>query len=169
MNEPIQIVDTNNIPLRGGTKQEAWRSGLYHQIVRVVLRDKNGAILLQKRTPDMEIYPSRWTDSASGHVDAGEQPDAAAKRELREELGIVAPLRYVGTFLTEIVLGDKKVNTYNIVYFGSADTKTKIMHDVAEVAATKWLQPDELRAEIAKNPHAYTPYIAQILRDYIEE
>jgi isopentenyldiphosphate isomerase len=43
-----------------------------------------------------DLYPGYFTGSATGHVDYGEDYDEAAKRELREELGIDAPLLQLG-------------------------------------------------------------------------
>ena len=50
-----------------------------------------GKILLGKRSPDKSLDPLRWA-LFGGHVRAGEAPDAAVVRELKEELGIT-PLR----------------------------------------------------------------------------
>jgi len=43
-----------------------------------------------------DLYPGFYTASATGHVDYGENYDEAAERELREELGIEAPLHRLG-------------------------------------------------------------------------
>lgn len=44
-------------------------------------------VLLQKRTTDAPIWPSRW-GTFGGHIEDGETPDQAAVREIGEELGI---------------------------------------------------------------------------------
>jgi predicted NUDIX family NTP pyrophosphohydrolase len=36
-----------------------------------------------------DCFPGAWDSSASGHFDSGEDYDACAVRELREELGLV--------------------------------------------------------------------------------
>ena len=43
-----------------------------------------------------DLRPGYWTASTSGHVDIGESYEQAAKRELKEELGITSKLEFVG-------------------------------------------------------------------------
>ncbi|MFI5223620.1 MAG: NUDIX domain-containing protein, partial [Nitrospirales bacterium] len=50
-----------------------------------------------KRSMSKDSSPGLWDSSASGHLDRGEDYDACAVRELREEIGLVvsAPPRRV--------------------------------------------------------------------------
>ena len=48
---------------------------------------KDGRILLCHRSPDRRWYPDVW-DLPGGHVELGETPNEALKRELLEELGV---------------------------------------------------------------------------------
>ena len=55
-------------------------------------------ILLAKRSASRSFYPNVW-DLPGGHLEAGESPEAALVRELKEELGIVATaFESLGTF-----------------------------------------------------------------------
>lgn len=77
-----------------GPDHEYW-----HESAGVFVR-RDGRFLFFERID----FPPRWT-VPSGHVDTGELPDAAAARELKEEVGLVAPtaLVHVGT---EDIVGD---------------------------------------------------------------
>ena len=88
MSAPILIVDEHDNPVGSATKQEAWAQGLWHRVVRIMLEDGQGNVLLQHRSPTKDIYPDCWDNSAAGHVDAGEDYSTAAYRELHEELGL---------------------------------------------------------------------------------
>jgi 8-oxo-dGTP diphosphatase len=56
-----------------------------HQVVAVILR-RPGQVLLCHRSPGRRWYPGVW-DFAGGHVEPGERPEDALRREVAEELG----------------------------------------------------------------------------------
>jgi 8-oxo-dGTP diphosphatase len=60
------------------------------RFVGVVLLDPRGWILLQERDEHPAIDPDTW-GLVGGHVDPGEEQDAAAYRELAEETEIALP------------------------------------------------------------------------------
>ena len=55
----------------------------------------NGRVLMCLRRADRAYYPGVW-DVPGGHVEMGETPAEALKRELWEELGIVVDLPMTG-------------------------------------------------------------------------
>ncbi|MCL1634685.1 NUDIX domain-containing protein [Luteimonas sp. SX5] len=65
-------------------------SAATHECVGALLV-RGEELLLGRRTADREWLPGAW-DVFGGHIESGESADAALRRELREELGIV-PLR----------------------------------------------------------------------------
>ena len=72
------------------TRKEVHRLGLMHRAVHVLVFNARGELFLQKRSMTKDTFPGAWDSSASGHLEAGEDYDACAVRELSEELGIVA-------------------------------------------------------------------------------
>ena len=57
----------------------------HHVVAGVLRRDRQ--VLLCRRSPTREWYPGVW-DLPGGHVEVGEQPLEALRRELLEELGV---------------------------------------------------------------------------------
>ena len=57
-----------------------------HHVVAVILR-RDDQLLLCHRAPSRRWYPGVW-DFAGGHVEPGETPGAALRREVAEELGV---------------------------------------------------------------------------------
>ena len=58
-----------------------------HRFAGIILVDPEGRILLQERDEHPRIDPEKW-GLAGGHVDTGEDFEAAAYRELEEETGV---------------------------------------------------------------------------------
>ena len=58
-----------------------------HSFAGVILADREGRILVQERDEHPRIDPEKW-GLAGGHVDPGEEFEAAAYRELEEETGV---------------------------------------------------------------------------------
>jgi isopentenyldiphosphate isomerase len=97
----VDIVDENDAVIGRATRQEAHDRGLLHRAVHVLIFDRDGKLILQKRAEDPEgtrFNPNRWTSSVSGHVTAGDTYDATAQREVTEELKLPIPpsLKYIG-------------------------------------------------------------------------
>jgi 8-oxo-dGTP diphosphatase len=61
------------------------------QIAQILLFDRNQRLLIYLRDNKAEIpFPNHW-DLFGGHIEAGETPEQALARELKEELGIEPP------------------------------------------------------------------------------
>ena len=61
---------------------------LLHPVVHLHLFNSRGELYLQKRPLWKDIQPGRWDTAVGGHIDYGETPDEALRREVREELGV---------------------------------------------------------------------------------
>lgn len=86
-NEIFDVVNGRDEVVGRRTRAEVHRLGLLHRAVHVLVFNSEGELFLQKRSMRKDRQPGVWDSSASGHVDSGENYDACAARELREELG----------------------------------------------------------------------------------
>ena len=100
--ERFDIVDEANQVIGNASRAEVHARGLRHRAMHLFVFNSAGELFLQKRSPWKDRHPGKWDSSAAGHLDAGESYEAAAQRELREELGLdiaaagEAQLRAVG-------------------------------------------------------------------------
>lgn len=165
----IQIVDDNDQVIGESEMSSAWRKGLKHRIARIMAEDKDGRILLQKRSATMPNFPNCWDHSAAGHVDVGEDYDTAAKRELQEEIGISGKkLELIDTYYTEEIEKDFKLNRFNALYkVIISETPTEI--DPHEVAEVRWFTLDEIKKLIKDNPENATKGLAYVIRRYYSD
>lgn len=83
--ESLNVYDPSGRVVGARPREQAGRDGLAVGAVNVLLVDAAGHVLLQKRRADKD-NGGRWDKSVGGHVDAGEDFDAAAVREAGEEL-----------------------------------------------------------------------------------
>ncbi len=88
--EIFDLVNERDEVIGRRARSEVHRLGLLHRAVHVLVFNARGDLFLQKRSLNKDRQPGVWDSSASGHLDAGESYDAAAVRELREELGWAA-------------------------------------------------------------------------------
>lgn len=166
MPERIQIVDENDQPMGASTRQEAWAKGSFYRLVQIVIRDENGNFLLQKRSMEKPLYPGRWTNAASGHVDEGETYEISAPRELKEEIGVDTPLTFVGKFLVQKKDDDKTINQFNSIFEGKVTQDIKLTLQPEEVSEVKWFSPKDLRKSITKNPDNFTPAMVKAFEEF---
>jgi 8-oxo-dGTP pyrophosphatase MutT (NUDIX family) len=64
---------------------------LPHSATGVVVRRPDGRVLVHRRSPDKDLWPGLLDVACGGVLVAGEEPEAGARRELAEEVGIDDP------------------------------------------------------------------------------
>ena len=89
--EIFDVVNERDAVVGQAARSEVHRRGLNHRAVHVLVFNARGELFLQKRSMKKDCFPGAWDSSASGHLDRGEDYDACAVREVREELGVQLP------------------------------------------------------------------------------
>ena len=89
MDELVDILDSEgNFTGTTALKSEAHKNGWFHPTVHIWFYTSDGRILIQQRAKNKATHPLLWDVSVAGHVGAGENIEAAAVREIQEEIGI---------------------------------------------------------------------------------
>lgn len=103
---------------------------LIHQSVHVLVFNRAGALFLQKRSGSKDVEPGKWDTSVGGHVRPGEDPAAAARREMEEELGVPAlELRFVDRYLWRSPTESELVSSYVALHDGPFDLEPEDIDD----------------------------------------
>lgn len=89
--EIFDVVDEADRVVGQAPRSVVHARGWRHRAVHVWVFNANGEVFLQKRSRTKDMSPGLWDSSASGHLHAGEGYEAAAGRELGEELGLHLP------------------------------------------------------------------------------
>jgi isopentenyl-diphosphate Delta-isomerase len=88
LDEIFDVVNEADEVIGCEKRGEVHRLGLRHRAVHVLVFNSRGEVFLQKRSMKKDTFPGAWDSSSSGHLDCGEEYDACAVRELREEIGL---------------------------------------------------------------------------------
>ncbi len=133
---------------------------LIHRVVHVLVFNKEGALLLQKRSMNKDVAPGKWDTSVGGHVNSGETLYEALRREMKEELGITADnISFLYKYIHSNPYETELVFTYSCTHDGEIDFQKD---EIDEVRA--WDKKD-IRKNIGKGilsdnfEHEFKTYI----------
>lgn len=166
---PVVVVDEVDKVVGAAPLKEVWREGYYHRIVRIMVEDDRGRVLLQKRSANMDLYPNCWDHSAAGHVDEGETYEQAAARELQEELGIelaASQLAEVAHYQTTGEFKGRILRRFNKLYRVNVPVEQHFRVEKYEVAEVGWFTITEAKKLAAQHPDQATEGLAFVLGEY---
>ena len=145
--EIFDVVDDDDNVTGTSTRDEVHAKGLLHRAVHVLVFNKRGDVLLQRRSMLKDAHPGVWDSSVSGHLDTGESYEVAAIRELEEEMGIKGvEIEEIGTIKAIELTGWEHVRLYRARYDGS------LRYPCAEIDAAMWFPVREVEAWVANRP-----------------
>ena len=87
--EIFDLVNERDEVIGQAPRREVHARGLWHRAVHVLVFNARGQVFLQKRSMKKDTAAGKWDSSSSGHLDQGEDYDACAVREVREEIGLI--------------------------------------------------------------------------------
>jgi isopentenyl-diphosphate delta-isomerase len=140
-------------------KLEAHQRGVLHAAVSVFIFSGD-RVLIQQRAAGKYHSGSLWANTCCTHPHWQEDSERAAHRRLEEELGIQVPLTAVGTFsyCTDVSRG--LVENERVELFTSdVDANALVLAPrSSEVSATRWVDLNTLRSEMATQPSDFAPW-----------
>lgn len=159
--EHFPLVNEQGHTIGRATRRECHSgSKLLHPVVHLHIFNEKGDLYLQKRSQTKDIQPGKWDTAVGGHVDYGEETEAALRREAREELGIVG---FEPTFLDRYVfeshIEKELVHTFRTTYNG------EIRPDMEELSDGKFWTMEEIEAALGQE--TFTPNFEQEYRRII--
>ena len=131
-----------------------------HRSVHVLVFGRDGKLLLQLRAKGKDVQPGKWDTSVGGHLAPGETYEQAAVREMREELGITAPLVFLYDYKYRGARESEDVRSFKAVHDGPF---TPAPDEIDEV---RRLAPDEIGRMLGTG--AFTPNFEREYEMYIK-
>jgi len=142
-------------------KMAAHKKGLLHLAFSIFLFDRNGKMLIQKRTKTKYHFAGKWSNACCGHPKPEEEILHAANRRLKEELGVICLLNERGNIryrFTDEVSGLIE-NEYDHVLTGLYDGK--IHFDRKEIEKVYWINRKGVKGVLRLHRQKLTPWLPE--------
>jgi isopentenyldiphosphate isomerase len=163
--EIFDIVNDRDEVIGQELRREVHRLGLKHRAVHVLVFNRRGELFLQKRSMSKDTFPGTWDSSSSGHVDAGEDYDACAVRELREEIGLV--VQHAPERLFRIEAGADTGQEFVWVYRLEAEGPFTLHPE--EIETGGWFAPEKITSWMTERPDEFARAFRLIWKMWIEK
>ena len=158
--DELILVNPDDTPVGKQTKKACHlEHGKLHRAFSIFIFNNEGEVLLQQRSEQKFLWPMHWSNACCSHPRVGEDSEVAARRRLKQELGISIPLTYLYKF--EYHAKYKNIGSEHElcwVWVGLADAKD-ISPNSNEIASWKFLSKKKLDQELSQNPNVYTPWM----------
>jgi isopentenyldiphosphate isomerase len=142
--ELVDVVDDNDRVIATVSRAEMRARNLQHRAVSIAVLGTDGRLLVHRRAHTKDVWPSMWDLAAGGVVATGETYEDAARRELAEELGVVAD--------DWLSLGEGRFADEAVAMIGRGFL---VVHDGpfqftdGEIAEVRWVDRDALATLLA--------------------
>jgi len=158
--ELVTLVDAENNVVGSCGKISAHREGRLHRAFSILISNRQGQLLLQRRAAHKYHFANLWSNACCGHPRPGETTAGAARRRLEEELGFSVPLTQVAafTYLASDAVSGLVEHEYLHVFRGMYTGEPCPNPD--EVGACRWMLPKRVRRGLVARPDWFTPWFA---------
>lgn len=153
--ERFAVVDAEDRVIGDAPRSTVHGDNLLHRAVHLLLFNDAGELFLQKRSRRKDRHPGVWDSSAAGHVDAGEDYDGTAVRELQEELGVTAPLEPV----LKLAASERTGLEFIWLYRGRHNGPFQLAR--SEIELGRFFSPQLVTAWLKARPHDFAPGFAE--------
>ncbi len=168
--DKLVLVNADDQEIGQAEKMECHRGGgLLHRAFSVFVYGSGGRVLLQQRSAAKPLWPMYWSNACCGHPAPGEETASAARRRTQEELGIDCRPRFLYKFRYQARYSERhSEHELCHVFESNFNGGVTPIPNPAEIAAWRWITPEELTAEIGSCPERFSPWMklewAEILR-----
>ena len=161
MVEHVILVDENDNPIGIEEKVKCHLpNGKLHRAFTALLFDKEGKLVITKRSPNKMLWPGDWDGTLASHPRESETFVSSAERRMPEEIGISCKFEYLFKF--EYHVPYKDVGSENEIcgtVLGILEKSSKFNLVKDEISDLKWITADELVKELEKIPEKYCPWM----------
>jgi len=166
--EQVILVDEQDKQIGMMEKMQAHREGRLHRAISVFIFNSKGEMLLQQRAAGKYHSPLLWTNACCSHPMPGELTANAARRRLREEMGMECVLNEIFSFVYKATFDNGLTeHEYDHVFKGTTDAAPQ--PQAAEAAGWKYITIDELKEDSVQHPEKYTAWFLICINKYLQQ
>lgn len=158
--EIFDIVNERDEVIGRAPRSVVHARGLLHRAVHVLVFNARGEVFLQKRSMTKDRQPGVWDSSSSGHVDSGEDYDACAARELREEIGLKVTPSPERLFKIDAC----EATDAEFVWVYRCESEGPFTLHLDEIEEGGWFAPAQVSSWLHERPLEFAPAFAFIWR-----
>jgi isopentenyl-diphosphate delta-isomerase len=138
-------------------KEQCHQAAILHRAFSVFIFNRQGQLLLQRRSGLKLLWPQYWSNSCCSHPRFGEKLEDATQRRIGEELGLSADLEHLYKFRYQAEFEDQGAeHELCHVFVGVSDGP--VHPDETEVEEWRWLSIPDLQGWIDRRPEDFTPW-----------
>lgn len=154
----VVLVDAQDRGIGTMPKLRAHEEGRLHRAFSIFIFNSAGRLLLQKRAQGKYHSAGLWTNSCCSHPRPDEPIEVAARRRLKEELGISCELSSEFTFTYKADVGNGLTeHEFDHVFFGTYDGP--VLPDPEEVSEVRWMRMNDLADDLRLSGERYTAWL----------
>ncbi|HLV42705.1 MAG TPA: isopentenyl-diphosphate Delta-isomerase [Brumimicrobium sp.] len=162
----VVLVDKNDQVLGTMEKLKAHEEGRLHRAFSVLIFNDKNEMLIHQRAHDKYHCGGMWTNACCSHPRLDETPKEAALRRMHEEMGFTTEIDYVGKFIYRTEFENGLIeNELDHVFVGKFNGEP--LPNPEEVADYKYIEIEQLKADIKVAPEKYTVWFKKIVEDYL--
>jgi isopentenyl-diphosphate delta-isomerase len=161
--DDVVLVDDDDIAVGTMRKLQAHYLGRRHRAVSVLLYDRRGRLLLQRRASGKYHSAGLWTNTCCGHPRPGELVADAAIRRLQDEMGIGCELMPIFRMRYRVRVSGRMIENEITHVFGGC-FEGEPAPNPCEVGDWRWAPMEQAAGELDRHPERFTAWFRRVRR-----
>jgi isopentenyldiphosphate isomerase len=162
MADILDIVNDNDQVIGKASRDYIHKNVLMHRGVIVWVVNSKGELAVEKRATHRLYFPGYYDVSVGGQVESGESYEAAAERELKEELGLNGRLHLISSYDEFSPQHKEKRRIYVCCSEGPFKPENR------EMKTVRFLSKDKIQRMMDKKEAEFTPDFRIAFEKYLE-
>jgi isopentenyldiphosphate isomerase len=160
--EYLDVVDEEDRVIGREEKSQKYVTPFISRNVTIFVKDSKGNFIITKRAPHKTTHANLFDASTCGNVAAGESYEDAAKRELKEEIGVDSELILLKKKFTDMTHNGKPLQFFTTLFLAHHDGDVTLNKELTEY---KKFSFEELEKITNNQPELFVPAFVEDFKE----